>query len=232
MVFGSLRCRVRHLNPTIPGPGYARPRPDDSASQSTCDRRIVLDMVDVRTATVGDRRMISTTLAAAFASDPVVRWLLPRTGRDARMFHALARYLYAAPGASDIALDGGEPVGAAVWRPPGHHTPTARRLLGYAHLLRVMGPPAVRRGAVLETACAKARPPGQLWYLADLGATVPGRGIGSALLGHRLGSISGPAYLESSNVANLPLYQRFGFEVTEEFALPQGGPKLWTMLRP
>lgn len=39
-----------------------------------------------------------------------------------------------------------------------------------------------------------------------------------------------PAYLESSNPANIGYYQRFGFEVTGEIVLPDG-PSLWPMWR-
>ena len=89
-----------------------------------------------------------------------------------------------------------------------------------------------RRGVVLERAFTRARPAGQFWYLAQIGASTPGRGVGSALLERRLASIEGPAYLESSNLRNVPLYQRFGFDVIEEISLPEDGPTLWTMLRP
>ena len=170
-------------------------------------------------------------LATAFAADPVVRWLVPKAGRDVRMFRALTAHLHAAPGCADIVLDNGEPVGAAVWDPPGHSVSLRQGLVGLSKLLLAMGS-GFRRGVVLERAFTGARPAGQFWYLAQIGASTPGRGVGSALLGRRLASIEGPAYLESSNLRNVPLYQRFGFDVIEEISLPEGGPTLWTMLRP
>ena len=39
------------------------------------------------------------------------------------------------------------------------------------------------------------------------------------------------AYLESSNVANLPLYRRFGFEVVDEMRVGKRGPQIWMMWR-
>ena len=84
---------------------------------------------------------------------------------------------------------------------------------------------------MLERAFTKARPADNVWYLAYLGAVSPGRGVGTALLEHRLTSITGAAYTESSNGRNVPLYQRFGFEVVQEISLPEGGPTVWTMLR-
>jgi hypothetical protein len=39
-----------------------------------------------------------------------------------------------------------------------------------------------------------------------------------------------PAWLEASRPENVPYYQRFGFEVIREIALP-GGPPVFGMLR-
>ena len=39
------------------------------------------------------------------------------------------------------------------------------------------------------------------------------------------------AYLESSKEENLPFYNRFGFQVTEELTLGAGAPPMWAMWR-
>jgi RNA polymerase sigma-70 factor (ECF subfamily) len=38
-------------------------------------------------------------------------------------------------------------------------------------------------------------------------------------------------FLESSNLDNIPYYERLGYEVTEELAMTDGGPLLWPMWR-
>ena len=73
------------------------------------------------------------------------------------------------------------------------------------------------------------------YYLSLLG-TDPrhlGHGYGLALLADNLRRIDEeamPAYLEASNPANLPLYERYGFRQVGSFALP-GGPEVPTMWR-
>jgi len=81
-----------------------------------------------------------------------------------------------------------------------------------------------------------AHPEEPHWYLAIIGSdtAVRGTGYGNALMRSRLDRCDAegaPAYLESSNPDNIGYYIRFGFEVTDEIAVPGGGPRLWPMWR-
>lgn len=61
-----------------------------------------------------------------------------------------------------------------------------------------------------------------------------GRGVGSLLLRETLAEWDRermPAYLECSNEKNLPLYERHGFRVTEEFRVARDAPMIWFMAR-
>ncbi len=74
------------------------------------------------------------------------------------------------------------------------------------------------------------------WYLSMLGVDPArqGRGLGSALLKHTLSRVDDEhavAYLESSNMKNVPLYERHGFEVMGVIQ-PGDFPPLVPMLRP
>jgi len=84
------------------------------------------------------------------------------------------------------------------------------------------------------------RPREPHFYLAILGVRPDrqGTGLGSALLSRtlsRLDEAGAPAYLESSNPVNVPLYQRHGFRAVDEIRLPGGGPSelcMWREPRP
>lgn len=61
-----------------------------------------------------------------------------------------------------------------------------------------------------------------------------GRGHGLARLTVNLAHINDegmPAYLEASNPANVPLYERFGLREWTRFPVPDGGPEIVTMWR-
>jgi GNAT superfamily N-acetyltransferase len=99
---------------------------------------------------------------------------------------------------------------------------------------RYFGPQRIR---VTSFSLIKRRVPGwPHWYLAVIGSdpSVRGKGFAHALMTSRLDRVDAehaPAYLESTKRANVPYYQRFGFEVTGEIVLPDGGPTMWPMWR-
>jgi hypothetical protein len=74
------------------------------------------------------------------------------------------------------------------------------------------------------------------YYLSLLGTHTDSRGsgIGMGLLADNLVLVDAermPAYLESTNPANLRRYESVGFAVCGAFDLPEGGPTVTTMWR-
>ena len=81
----------------------------------------------------------------------------------------------------------------------------------------------------------EAHPATPHWYLAFVGtrSAARGRGLASACISEvtqRCDTSGDGAYLESSDLANVPLYERHGFRVTAEVAI-QGGPTVPLMWR-
>jgi len=85
---------------------------------------------------------------------------------------------------------------------------------------------------VIETSRPKGPPH---YYLSVLGThdAHRGKGLGAALLRDSLALVDSermPAYLESTNARNRPMYERLGFRKIGEFRLP-AGPSLEMMWR-
>ncbi|MUL49240.1 GNAT family N-acetyltransferase [Mycobacterium sp. CBMA293] len=196
--------------------------------------------VATRPATRSDIGALSQTLARAFADDPMMRWMIPndrirRRGLP-RLFASLTRHTHLAHGGVEIAPSETGIGAAALWDPPGKWRQSWVDELRMAPtMILAMGASALRGQAASEL-MKKHHPEEPHWYLAVIGSdpTVRGGGYGQALMRSRLDRCDAehaPAYLESSNPANVPYYERFGFEVTGEMTLPYGGPPLIPMWR-
>ena len=138
-------------------------------------------------------------------------------------------------GAVEVACADGRVAGAAVWFPPGTWSGTeASALPGY---LRAFGRRLVI-ASQYQSVAVRAHPREQPhWYLAIIGVDPvrQGNGVGAALLRSRLRRCDEegrPAYLESSKLENVPLYQHFGFHIAGPLGLPEGAPVVTTMWRP
>jgi ribosomal protein S18 acetylase RimI-like enzyme len=196
--------------------------------------------VDVRPANRSDIGPLAKTLGRAFFEDPMTTWMLPDEGARRkklhRLFAMLTRYHHFAGGGVQLAPNGSSIGAAALWDPPGRWQSTPLEdLRAMPRMIWTFGRDS-SRGKALDALMKKSHPEEPHWYLAVIGSdpTVRGQGYGQALMHSgldRCDAAHAPAYLESSNPANVPYYERFGFEVTGEIVLPEGGPTMWPMWR-
>lgn len=180
---------------------------------------------------VDSKRAIGT-IVAAFAADPVLRWMYPDPARYLEQFpelvELLGREAFAA-GTTDAAP---KYAGAALWVPPG--APSDDEAAGELFERHVE---AERLSAVFEflAQLGEYHPTEPVWYLPFIGVDPyrQGQGHGSALLERGLARADRDgvaAYLEASSPRNRALYERHGFEVVGEIQAADS-PPLWPMLR-
>jgi GNAT superfamily N-acetyltransferase len=187
----------------------------------------------------GDQHDLPTlveTLSDSFAYDPMLNWVIPQPELYPKFFHSIIHHVFLPKGIVHMDDQGR---GAALWLPPGEKyeiPPSLDMLTMVGKLLLSKGPAPLLRIHRQGGLFARQHPRDPHYYLQFIGARQrdQGKGIGSALLkqGTRLCDEEGmPAYLESSNILNVPLYERHGFEVIDKHNVPGGGPMAWFMWR-
>jgi ribosomal protein S18 acetylase RimI-like enzyme len=196
--------------------------------------------IDVRPARKADVPALARVLGRAFQDDPVMSWVQPDAERRKAalpgLFGALTRHHSLAGRGTEIAVSDDGVAAAALWDPPGRWQQSPREQLAMLPgVIRAFRGRLAAGRTVIDLMKAN-HPEEPHWYLAVIGSdpTVRGGGFGRALMQSRLDRCDAeyaPAYLESSNPDNIPYYERFGFEVTGEIVLPEGGPSLWPMWR-
>ncbi|MFE5719537.1 GNAT family N-acetyltransferase [Streptomyces erythrochromogenes] len=195
----------------------------------------------IRPARSTESAAIAALLARAFADDPVMAWMVPAVDRErriARYFRLAQRRQRPRPGGVRVAATAdGRLLGAALWSGPGcWKTSAVRELAALPEYARVFGLRGMPRAGEVQNAMHEVHPDTPHWYLPTVGTDrgLQGMGVGSALLRQQLAEcdrLGQPAYLESSNITNIPFYEGLGFRVTGEIRLTGGGPTLWPMWR-
>jgi ribosomal protein S18 acetylase RimI-like enzyme len=189
-----------------------------------------------RAAAREDVAAVAACLASAFYDDPLWgHWVFPDARRRT---HDLMRFmtLMAELGFDQMWIDmtsAAESI--TVWTPPGarYGTPEQEPLVSTL-FEELFGERAGEIHALFGQ--FDEHTPGGRFYHLEWWATHrdhAGRGLGAALLREDLERVDHerlPAYLESTNPANLRRYEGFGFQRLSEFA-PQGGPTITTMWR-
>jgi ribosomal protein S18 acetylase RimI-like enzyme len=171
---------------------------------------------DVRSASGEDeQQLVIAVITLAFSSDPMARWTFPDPATYLKVMPQVAVAFGGNGFAHGTAHLAGGGTAAAMWLPPGVQPDNERltALIG-EHAPKEQQADLDRVFAQMET----YHPSEPCWYLPLIGVdpTCQGRGYGSALLRYALEQCDRdgmPAYLESSNPRNIPLYQRHGFEI-------------------
>jgi ribosomal protein S18 acetylase RimI-like enzyme len=186
----------------------------------------------IKSATVSDQDQTVAVVVLAFSADPVARWSYPDPHEYLKHFPDLVRALggQAFAHGSAYYVDGFS--GAALWLPPDVQ-PLEEEMTA---LLRRTAPGRRQEEifSVLEQ-MGSYHPTEPHWYLPLIGVdpAQQGNGYGSALMEHALipcDRENKPAYLESTNPRNIPLYKRHGFELMGTIQVGSS-PPIFPMLR-
>ncbi|MEO0962976.1 MAG: GNAT family N-acetyltransferase [Pseudomonadota bacterium] len=182
-------------------------------------------------------RLVGQITGEAFADDPISLWILQNPKLITRLMTRLATHVYVPDGFAEY-LDNEQ--GATMWMPPGGHGELAgfQKLAALFDMMVCGVPSALGRSAAFGSVMQRVTPKEPHFYLFTIGVLPggQGKGLGGALLRSGLAQAdraSMPTYLESSKADNIPIYQRYGFELRDVPAdLPEGCPPIYPMWRP
>lgn len=176
-----------------------------------------------------------TVLAAAFVDEPALSWILPDPAdRHARLTTFFAPIIKGTM-RHGLALraPGGEAV--TLWRLQGKiHPGFWETLGGLPAFSRALGD-GRKRAQALSASLRAHEPSFPYWYLqfAGVAPALQGKGWGGKAVRaglDRARAAAMPVYLETSKAENFTFYRHLGFELLEEWDVPDGGPHVWAML--
>ena len=172
-------------------------------------------------------------LTSGFVIDGFNRWIFPEARDYFRHFPTLVG-AFAGAACEDGTVFATEDFGAAcVWMRPGLEADGD----AVGKLIEEHVRPEIQEdlGKAFEGMDGYHHQADPCWYLPVIAVDVPaqGRGLGSALMKHALRLVDedhSAAYLETATPANIPLYERFGFEIVGEIKAGSA-PTIYPMVR-
>lgn len=170
----------------------------------------------IKAVTVEEQNQAAAVVMMGFSTDPAARWMYPNVFEYLTHFPKFIKYFAGQAFENESAFCTADFSGAALWLPPDVH-PEDEPLL---NLFEETVADKIKDDmfSMFEQMGAY-HPDEPHWYLPMIGVDTfqQCRGIGSRLMNYALEICDRdrlPAYLESSNPRNIPLYERHGFEVT------------------
>ena len=154
-------------------------------------------------------------IVLGFSADPIARWLFPEPQQFLSTFPTVTRLFGGRAFEHGSAYHVEGYIGAALWLPPGIY-PDEEGLTALFED-KFSGPMLEDVRSLFEQ-MDRFHPDEPCWHLTFIAVdpAQQGNGYGSVLLKNSLASCDKGqklAYLESTNPANVSLYQRYGFEV-------------------
>jgi GNAT superfamily N-acetyltransferase len=193
--------------------------------------------VPARVATPADTDAIVDTFTTAFFHDPLWGPAFPDEQRRAEQAAVMWRVYVTAALRYPWTLVTPHAEAAAIWIPPGGIELTSQEADGLEERLAEATDPGTARAVMaVGEQFEAAHPREPFFYLTILGthADHRGKGLGMGLLAEslaRIDALGAPAYLESTNPANLKRYESVGFTARDEIATATG-QVVTTMWRP
>ena len=179
----------------------------------------------------------AASLTEAFLEDPVLSYLFEDEEHRPLLLSAFFANRLASRAETDLLLlpSGYEKSAAALWEKPEKDSKNDSSFSGaIAAAVTVLGEQWISDRLLNLGPLFEAKPKTKHWYLAFVGTRpeVRGKGLASALIAEITETCDRaemPAYLESSNLENVALYEKHGFRVTGEVTLKNGPivPLMW-----
>ena len=157
-------------------------------------------------------------LVTAFTADPFIRWLLPEPRKYLDYFPRILKFFAGGAFDHESVYRSEDFNAAALWLPPGV-SPDEESLAQVVQ--EAISPEREDEVFAVFEQVSAFHPKVEHWYLPAMGVDplYQGKGYGSDLMERGLDICDrhhAAAYLESTNPKNIPLYQRFGYEVVGE----------------
>ena len=186
----------------------------------------------INTSTEAETSRVIDSIVLGFSADPILRWFFPEPQKYLINCPTLMQLFGGRAFEHNSAYHIENYTGAALWLPPNVHPDEE----GLTKLFQ-----ASFDGAQLDEVSSlfeqmdNFHPDEPCWHLAFIAVdpAQQNKGYGSTLMKHTLEAVDNDkklAYLESTNEANLSLYQRHGFELVGNIQAGNS-PSLFPMVR-